>query len=90
LSEVTPSASVDEWIERFRAHDVACAPCATMDDLLGDAQVAHNQLFRTAEWDDAGTARYVRHPAVFKSWGHLVADGAPPRLGADNDEIFGD
>ena len=89
ISEVTPTATVDEWIERFRAHDVACAPCAMMDDLLDDPQVAHNDLFRTAAWEDAGTARYVRYPAVFKSWGHLVADDPPPRLGAHNDEILG-
>ena len=89
ISEVTPTATVDEWIERFRAHDVACAPCATMDDVLEDAQAVYNDLFRVAEWEDAGPARYVRYPAVFKSWGHLVADDPPPRLGAHNDEIFG-
>ena len=90
ISEETPNATVDEWIERFRAHDVACAPCASMDDVLEDAQVVYNDLFRVGDWgDDAGRARYVRYPAVFKSWGHLVADDPPPRLGADNDEIFG-
>jgi CoA:oxalate CoA-transferase len=89
LAEVTPSATVDEWIDRFRAHDVACAPCATMDDVLEDPQAVYNDLFRVVEWEDAGPARYVRYPAVFKSWGHLVADDPPPRLGAHNDEIFG-
>ena len=89
ISEVTPTATVDEWIERFRAHDVACAPCATMDDVLEDAQAVYNDLFRVADWEDAGPTRYVRYPAVFKSWGHLVADDPPPRLGAHNDEIFG-
>ena len=89
ISEVTPTATVDEWIDRFRAHDVACAPCATMDDVLEDAQAVYNDLFRVADWEDAGPARYVRYPAVFKSWGHLVADDPPPRLGAHNDEIFG-
>jgi crotonobetainyl-CoA:carnitine CoA-transferase CaiB-like acyl-CoA transferase len=89
ISEETPNATVDEWIERFRAHDVACAPCALMDDVLEDPQAVFNDLFRVGDWGDAGRARYVRYPAVFKSWGHLVADDPPPRLGADNDEIFG-
>jgi hypothetical protein len=46
-------------------------------------------VFRTTQWDNAGEARYVRYPAVFKTWGHLVNGDAPPRLGADNDGVFG-
>jgi crotonobetainyl-CoA:carnitine CoA-transferase CaiB-like acyl-CoA transferase len=89
ISTVTPTATVDEWVARFGAHDVACAPCATMDQLLDDPQVIHNDLFRVETWEDAGAARTVRYPAVFKSHGKLIADGPPPRLGAHNTEVFG-
>jgi crotonobetainyl-CoA:carnitine CoA-transferase CaiB-like acyl-CoA transferase len=89
LSTVTPSDTVEHWLTRFRAHDVACAPCTTMDEHLADPQIAHNDVYRTAEWEDAGTARYVRYPAVFRSWGHLVDERPPPRLGADTDDIVG-
>jgi crotonobetainyl-CoA:carnitine CoA-transferase CaiB-like acyl-CoA transferase len=90
IVSVTPSDTVEHWLARFRAHDVACAPCTTMDEHLVDPQIEHNDVYRTAQWDDAGTARYVRYPAVFKSWGHLVDDRPPPRLGADTDTVVGD
>ena len=90
ISTVTPTATVDQWIDTFRAHDVACAPCATMDQLLDDPQVVYNDLFRIEPWEEAGAARSVRYPAVFISNGHLMADGGPPPLGAHNAELFPD
>jgi crotonobetainyl-CoA:carnitine CoA-transferase CaiB-like acyl-CoA transferase len=62
---------------------VACAACVSMDDHFVDPQVIHNDLYRTATWEGIGTARYVRYPAIFGHWGHLVAETQPPHLGQD-------
>jgi CoA:oxalate CoA-transferase len=87
LASVTGEGTTDHWLQQFRHHDVAAAPCTSMDAHLHDPQVMYNGLYRTADWADAGRARYVRYPAVFAHWGPLAADSPPPRLGEHTDDV---
>jgi crotonobetainyl-CoA:carnitine CoA-transferase CaiB-like acyl-CoA transferase len=77
----TCELSTDDVLARFREHDVAAAPCLTIDEHLADAQVVHNRIYSIDEWDGIGRVRSVRYPASFASWGHLRARGRAPQLG---------
>ena len=81
----TAELTTADVLARFAAHDVAAAPCLTMDQHLTDEQVAHNELYAVEEWDGIGRVRTVRYPATYSGWGHLRAPGTAPRLGHDAD-----
>ena len=84
LNDVTPSWTVEELMERFRACEVPAAPCVRMDDHFVDEQVLHNELYQIVDWPDLGPSRVVRYPAVFGRWPRLLATSAPPKLGEHN------
>ena len=73
--------TTEDALARFREHDVAAAPCLTMDEHLVDPQVEHAELYAVDEWHEFGRVRTVRYPATFGTWGRLRAPGTAPRLG---------
>jgi crotonobetainyl-CoA:carnitine CoA-transferase CaiB-like acyl-CoA transferase/uncharacterized OB-fold protein len=89
IESATPAADVAFWLERQRTNDVPAAPCLLIDDVLDDPQVVHNQIFRQLETSDGLRVRAVRHPAVFQTFGPLMAAGAAPYLGEHTDEVLG-
>jgi crotonobetainyl-CoA:carnitine CoA-transferase CaiB-like acyl-CoA transferase len=77
-------------LDRFREHDVAAAPCLTMDEHLADPQVEHAALYTIDDWHGFGRVRTVRYPATFSTWGHLRARGTAPRLGEHSADESGE
>jgi CoA:oxalate CoA-transferase len=80
FASVSPTRSVDDWLDLLAKADVAAARCLTIDEHLADPQVVHNELYRVEEWPGVGRARSVRHPAVSPEWGGRLWPGPPPEL----------
>lgn len=89
LNTISNRWTAEELMARFRSAGVPCAPCVHMDDHFDDEQVVHNELYEIVDWEDVGSARVVRYPAIFGRWPRLVATSAPPRLG-EHDALLTD
>ena len=84
--EIAKWASAD-ILERFRAHDVPCAPVLNRWQLLDDAQVLHNKLLTVYNDPVLGEVRQPRPAARFEKT-PATAGTAIPFLGADNARLL--
>lgn len=87
LNSVSAAWTTDQLVSKFRAAEVPCAPCVSMDDHFVDPQVVHNELYQIVDWEGVGPSRIVRYPAVFHRWPRLIATSAPPKLG-EHDAVW--
>jgi formyl-CoA transferase len=62
LAEVFATRERDQWLARLRAEDVVCAPVQNYPDLVGDPQVAANELLVELEHPSAGRVLQVGLP----------------------------
>lgn len=76
-----PSA---EWINRFRSHNVPCAPVNSIAEALAEPQVAARELVADAVHPDYGSYRRTRGPVPL---GETIVGGAP-LLGEHTVEIL--
>ncbi|MEM9406187.1 MAG: CoA transferase [Acidobacteriota bacterium] len=65
VGETLTERTSAEWLERFEAEDVPCAPINTREDLLVDPQIAENELIVEMEHPLAGSVRMTRPAARF-------------------------
>jgi crotonobetainyl-CoA:carnitine CoA-transferase CaiB-like acyl-CoA transferase len=80
--------STGEWLEVLGARDVWCAPVQTFDDLVGDPQVAHNELLTTVPHPaDGRDVRVVGVPIRFSKTPGTIRSG-PPAVGEHTDEVL--
>ena len=87
VAEVLKTRTTREWIERFDAEGVPCAPILARRDLLTDPQIRANELIVETDHPHAGKVRQTRPAARF--------DGTPaglrlpaPVLGEHTDEVL--
>jgi crotonobetainyl-CoA:carnitine CoA-transferase CaiB-like acyl-CoA transferase len=87
LAEVLRTRSSAEWLERFDAAEVPCAPVLRREDLPDHPQVRANELIVESVHPHAGPMREAR-PAV--RFDHTPAGirRPAPALGAHTDEIL--
>jgi crotonobetainyl-CoA:carnitine CoA-transferase CaiB-like acyl-CoA transferase len=87
LAEVLRTRSSAEWLERFDAAEVPCAPVLRREDLPDHPQVRANELIVESVHPHAGPMREAR-PAV--RFDHTPADirRPAPALGEHTDEIL--
>jgi crotonobetainyl-CoA:carnitine CoA-transferase CaiB-like acyl-CoA transferase len=75
------------WVERFVAAGLPCGPVRTYDEIVNDAQLAHNGTFLPIDHEVAGTTRVVNAP--FRIHGIPVrVERTPPTLGRDTAEVL--
>jgi crotonobetainyl-CoA:carnitine CoA-transferase CaiB-like acyl-CoA transferase len=79
--------SVAEWVARFEARSVACAPIQTVDQVMTHEQVLANTLRVQAQNADGTVQDLVGTPFKLAEGGGTAATAAP-RLGADTDTIL--
>jgi len=87
MAEVLKTRTTADWIERLDREGVPCAPILTRRDLLGDPQVAHNELIVESEHPLAGPVRQTRPAARFDHTPAAIGRPAPG-LGEHSDEIL--
>ncbi|MDL1896523.1 CoA transferase [Anaerolineae bacterium CFX7] len=89
FGEVMQTRATDEWLEFFNALGVPVSRVNTMREVIADESVQRNML--TAH--DARSDTTLHYPAPVVVTNHLRANNMqikfPPRLGEDNEKIFG-
>jgi crotonobetainyl-CoA:carnitine CoA-transferase CaiB-like acyl-CoA transferase len=76
-----------EWIELLATKDVWCAPVQDFAEVVGDPQVAHNELLTTVEHPDGRELRVVGVPMRFSRTPGSIRSG-PPAVGQHTDEML--
>ncbi len=87
--EVLKTNRSAHWLARLEAVDIPCVPVLTRNQMIGNEQIAANEVVIETEHPDAGRLRQARPAAVFSE----TPTGAPrpaPRLGADAEEVLGE
>ena len=78
--------SVHEFLEGALVHDVPASGLNTLETVVDDPQVIHNETFFIRDHPQAGSMREVRNAPRFKGTPTKMQPPAPA-LGADSDEI---
>ncbi|MFB3817105.1 MAG: CaiB/BaiF CoA transferase family protein [Candidatus Methylomirabilales bacterium] len=76
-----------EWLERFAAADIWCAPVNTYETLFQDPQVRHNDVVTSFDYPGAGEVRVMKHPVRYGAIQPTVRR-RPPLLGEHTEEIL--
>jgi crotonobetainyl-CoA:carnitine CoA-transferase CaiB-like acyl-CoA transferase len=87
LAEVLRTRGSAEWLERFDAVQVPCAPVLRREDLAEHPQVRANQLIVESVHPHAGPMREARPPVRFDRTPAEIRRPAPA-LGEHTDEIL--
>ncbi|WP_442595311.1 CaiB/BaiF CoA transferase family protein [Parapusillimonas sp. JC17] len=87
LEAIFGTASAEDWLTRFRAAGVPCAPINNYSDVLADPQVEHMEWVRDLELPNGVRTRSFVSPIRFdnRTAGIRLR---PPALGEHNEEVF--
>lgn len=77
MAEVLRGGKRDEWLEKFDAADVPCAPVLRRGEILTNPQVVSNDLIQTLEQKSVGPVRQPRPAARFSRTLADIRGGAP-------------
>ena len=81
-------ASNSDWLDRFRAAGVPCAPINSYSEVLADPQVEHMRWVQPIELPNGVETRTFAAPVRLSGEGQPIRL-RPPALGEHNDEILG-
>lgn len=87
LAEVLRTRASADWLERFDAAQVPCAPVLRREDLPGHPQIRANELLVESVHPHAGPMREARPPVHFDRTPAEIRRPAPA-LGEHTDEIL--
>lgn len=87
IEEALAQANVEDWVNLMRADDIACGPVNTLDKVLQDPQVIHNNSVLEMEHPTYGKIKAVGFP--IKLPGSISGDNTPPpTLGEHTDQVL--
>jgi len=87
LAESFAQENTDVWVELLRAADIGCGPVNTLDKVVADPQVRHNQAVIEMEHPSYGKMSAIDCP--IKMPGSIQRSySAPPLVGEHTDEIL--
>ena len=87
LSDQLARGTTAEWIARFEAAEIPCAPVHTLREAFADEQLAANDMVLTVPHPDLGALHQLGIPYKFEATPCTI-DRAPPRLGEHSDEVL--
>lgn len=79
--------TTEHWLELFATRDLWCAKVQDYEDLLTDAQVAHNELIQTIEHPKAGTIKVIGIPVKLSETPGSIRL-VPPLVGEHTDAVL--
>ncbi|MEE9273760.1 MAG: CoA transferase [bacterium] len=88
LEEILMRRPGEEWVERFEAAGVPCAPVNTLDRALENEQVEARGLIRRFEYPGVGPVRVVGNPILDRLAGRNPDPAPAPALGEDTERIL--
>jgi crotonobetainyl-CoA:carnitine CoA-transferase CaiB-like acyl-CoA transferase len=87
LEEIFLGADAEQWLERFRAAGVPCAPINTYSSVLDDPQVAYMGWVQPLELPNGVQTRTFGMPVRFDGQTTSVRQ-RPPALGEHNEQVL--
>jgi crotonobetainyl-CoA:carnitine CoA-transferase CaiB-like acyl-CoA transferase len=87
LEAVFASSDASDWIERFRAAGVPCAPINTYSQVLADTQVEHMNWVQPLSLPNGVVTKTFVSPVRFDGQSPAIRM-RPPALGEHNDEVL--
>lgn len=87
LTDVFPSRTVADWIERLSAQGVPCTAVNSLDKVVVDPQVTEREMIVEVEHPTAGTLRMAGLPIKFSDTPGRISS-YPPLLGEHSVEIL--
>ncbi|WP_366656700.1 CoA transferase [Fodinicurvata sp. EGI_FJ10296] len=88
LEEIFATADAADWLERFRAAGVPCAPINAYSQVLDDPQVAHMGWVQPIDLPNGQRTRTFGPPVAFSDQQTAIRRG-PPALGEHTEEVLG-
>jgi len=89
MAEILAARTTDEWLERFDAAEVPCAPVLTRESLPHHPQIVENGLVVESTHPIAGPMREARPPERLDATPSGLRRPAPG-LGEHSDELLGE
>jgi CoA:oxalate CoA-transferase len=86
MEEIMLSRSTEEWVERFINEGVPIGPVNTIDKVLSDPQVLHQQMVVPVDWTQGETIWLAGNP--IKVSGVEQVFRSPPLIGQHTDEVM--
>jgi CoA:oxalate CoA-transferase len=86
MEEIMSSRSTEEWVERFVNEGVPVGPVNTIDKVLSDPQVLHQQMVVPVDWVQGETIWLAGNP--IKVSGIEQTFESPPDIGQHTEEIM--
>jgi CoA:oxalate CoA-transferase len=86
MEEIMLSRSTEEWVERFINEGVPIGPVNTIDKVLSDPQVLHQQMVVPVDWAQGETIWLAGNP--IKVSGVEQVFRSPPLIGQHTDEVM--
>ena len=87
MRKAVADGTTEEWLGRLDENQVPCAAINSIEGLLTDPQIAHNELVEEFEHPTVGSIRQARPAARFTT--HRIDERKPaPRLGEHTEEIL--
>jgi crotonobetainyl-CoA:carnitine CoA-transferase CaiB-like acyl-CoA transferase len=77
----------ETWIELMRVEDIPCSPVNTLDQVLEDPQVKHNDIVLEMEHQEYGPMKAIGCPIKILGTCEGTND-APPMLGEHTEEVL--
>jgi crotonobetainyl-CoA:carnitine CoA-transferase CaiB-like acyl-CoA transferase len=87
LQPILRERPAQEWLARLAELGVPSGPVNTFADILADPELVSTGLIQQMKVPVAGMTNTVSYPVRFNGE-RVRATQPPPRLGADNDEVF--
>ena len=89
LEEALKKHTTEDWLEVMRVEGIAAGPVYSVDQVLEDPQIIHNQIVQEVEHPKYGKVRVIGSP--IKMPGVIEGENtAPPTLGEHTDEVLKD
>ena len=87
IEDALQQANVEDWVNLMRADDIACGPVNTLDKVLQDPQVVHNNNVIEMEHPELGKIKAVGCP--IKLPGSISGENTPPpSLGEHTEQVL--
>lgn len=89
IARRTPARGTAEWCALLRAHDIPAMPVADLDQVADDPHLRATGFIGEADHPSEGRYLKMRHPVRYA--GAALPDPRPaPRIGEDNEALFGE
>jgi len=87
IEAVIREEPTDYWLDELVAHDIWCGPVRTVDEVVEDPQVRHNDMIKTVEHEQLGEIQLTGIPFDMTGTPPEIRR-APPALGNATEDVL--